>query len=117
MEIGNNLTDGLIEIAALKGILGYKDSRSICSWCSEKNIQIISLGKKNYISQKSWDYHLNGVLQLSNPTQSNLADQSGGLAGNSSIVKNNSGSFTANRSGSNSSLKEVIEKYKNKING
>ena len=119
MEFDKNLTDGLIEIAALKDVLGYKDSRSVCSWCSEKSIQVVSLGKKNYISQFSWNNYLKSILQHSNPSQTKLADHSGRLAGNNSIDRKNGSSFTSQvkANQSDSTLSDIATKYNSLVNG
>ncbi len=42
----------LVDIQDLMLLLGYTDPRSVKKWCKEKEIPIISLGLKKYVSQQ-----------------------------------------------------------------
>ena len=115
MELNENIVDSLIEINKLKEVLGYKDLRSIQTWCRNKSINIIVLGKKNYITKDSWESFLQ--RSFNHNGESNLADQKRVLAGKNHLPINNGGSFTKKRGEPLSSLDEIVTEYKSKING
>jgi predicted thioredoxin/glutaredoxin len=52
----------LVELTALKALLGYTDIRTIRAWCGRNNVPIVLLGRKNYVHEQSINSIIEGQL-------------------------------------------------------
>ena len=71
----NFMKNKLMELTEISRILGYKDLRSINKWCSNNGIQIIILGKKRYVTEKSVDFFLNSQIVIGYQKNQNYPDE------------------------------------------
>ena len=63
----------LVELTALKGLLGYADIRTVRAWCGKNNVPIVLLGRKRYVHQESINSFVEA--QLSHYTDKNDAPE------------------------------------------
>ena len=119
---------GLKNINELRELLGYKDIRSVRTWCIENGLPIMTIGKKEYLNQQMLDITLIKVFKKSmiqsgiiednadEMTKAILAEDKSKLAGIMSAGNKNTSNFNPNQiNGGESELNDLISKYKNNV--
>ncbi len=119
---------GLKNINELRELLGYKDIRTVRSWCKENGLPIMTIGKKEYLNESMLDITLikvfkNSMIQFGikednadEMLKAILADDKSKLAGIMSTGNDYTSNFNLKQiNGGESELNGLISKYKNKV--